>query len=309
MGVALALCVLPATAAYADIVIDGPIDLGSADTYGVLGFSTVTNTGPTVVTGDVGLYSGTSITGFPPGVVVGGAMHLTDAHAQQAQIDNTTAYNVAASLTPTATSPVELAGESLTPGVYSGGALLLSDNGVLTLDGSAASVWVFQASSSLTIGSATSIVMTGGASPCNVFWQVGSSATLGTTADFVGTILALESITATTNATVAGRLFAQTGAVTLDSNIITAPLSCPPAGVVTDTTPPVVTAPVVPPVTPAATGGVGATDQQQMLAATGSEATPLVGLAALTIAAGLGLLTLQRLRARLGLRTSHSRAE
>jgi hypothetical protein len=227
----------PAGAAQAALTIDGPVDLGTSAPFGILGASTVTNTGPSVVNGDVGVSPGTSITGFggtPDGTFTG-ALHQTDATAAGAQNDVTTAYNAAASLTPTTSGLAELDGLSLTPGVYAGGALSLADNGVLTLAGSASSVWVFQASSTLILGSASRIVVTGGANSCNVFWNVGSSATLGTTSQFVGTILAKESITANTGATIAGRLFANTAAVTLDTNVVTVPTDCAAAGTV-DTT-------------------------------------------------------------------------
>jgi len=218
--------------AQAATTIDGPVNLGTAATYGALGASELTNTGPSVVTGDIGVSPGSSVTGFglPPQGTYTGALHQTDAAAAQAQSDVTTAFNVAASLTPTTSGLSELNGKSLTPGVYSGGALSLADNGALTLAGSANSVWVFQAASSLTIGSATEIIVTGGASACNVFWEVGSSATLGTGAQFRGTILAKQSITATTGATVVGRLLANTAAVTLDTNTITVPSGCPASG-------------------------------------------------------------------------------
>ncbi len=192
LGFAASLAVMATTSASAATVIDGPIDLGTAATYGVLGASAVTNTGPTVVNGDLGLSPGTSIAGFgaAPNGTVNGTVHQTDAAATQAQQDTTTAYNVAASLTPVQTGLTELNGLSLTPGVYSGGALALADAGELTLAGSAESVWVFQTASELTIGSGSRIIITGGASSCNVFWQVGSSATLGTAAQFQGTVLA-----------------------------------------------------------------------------------------------------------------------
>nr|WP_323848182.1 ice-binding family protein [Curtobacterium flaccumfaciens]WQM79235.1 ice-binding family protein [Curtobacterium flaccumfaciens pv. poinsettiae]WQM79303.1 ice-binding family protein [Curtobacterium flaccumfaciens pv. poinsettiae]WQM79509.1 ice-binding family protein [Curtobacterium flaccumfaciens pv. poinsettiae]WRK13088.1 ice-binding family protein [Curtobacterium flaccumfaciens pv. poinsettiae] len=232
VGLAAAMALMTTSAASAATVIDGPVNLGTASTYGVLGASAVTNTGPSVINGDLGLSPGTSITGFggAPNGVVNGTTHQTDAAAAQAQRDTTTAYNVAASLSPTQTGLTELNGLSLSPGVYSGGALALANNGALTLAGSANSVWVFQAASTLTIGSASQIVITGGASSCNVFWQVGSSATVGTGAQFQGTVLAQQSVTATTGATVQGRLLARTGAVTLDTNTITASNGCPAPG-------------------------------------------------------------------------------
>ncbi|MFW2512639.1 ice-binding family protein [Demequina sp. SO4-13] len=229
--------------AIAATVLDGPVDLGTAATYGVLGASAVTNTGPTVVNGDLGLSPDTSITGFDgaPNGTVNGTIHQTDAEAAQAQSDALVGYNVAASLSPTQTGIGELAGLSLTPGVYTGGELALSDGSVLTLEGSAESVWVFQAASTLTVGSASQIIITGGASACNVFWQVGSSATIGTTADFSGTVMADQSVTATTGATIEGRLIALNGAVTLDTNVITAPTGCAPAGTPYETVAPTIT--------------------------------------------------------------------
>ncbi|MDR6611991.1 ice-binding family protein [Leifsonia sp. 1010] len=230
-------------AAHADTTLDGPVDIGTAAPFGVLGASEVTNTGPTVVDGDVGVSPGSSITGFggaPDGALTG-TLHQTDAVAAQAQSDVTTAFNTAGGLTPTTSGIGELNGLSLTPGVYSGGALSLADNGALTLAGSATSVWVFQAASTLTIGSATHITMTGGATACNVFWRVGSSATLGTAAQFIGTVLADQSITATTGATIEGRLLASNAAVTLDTNTVTAPTGCPPPGTPVTTSSPSIT--------------------------------------------------------------------
>ncbi|WP_341956435.1 ice-binding family protein [Microbacterium sp. LWH13-1.2] len=210
----------PATAA---TTIDGPIDLGTAAPFAVLASSTVTNTGPSVIGGDVGLSPGTSITGIPP-AVVNGTVHATDAVAAEAQADLTTAYGVAAGLTPMASGLGDLTGASLTPGVYAGDTL--SVTGQLTLAGTAESVWIFQAASTLTIGSGAIVTVTGGASACNVFWQVGSSATIGSGAQFVGTVMADISVTAQTAATITGRLLARTGAVTLDTDTLTAPTGC-----------------------------------------------------------------------------------
>lgn len=266
-GALSALAVFAAAqSAQAATTIDGPVDLGTAATYGVLGASAVTNTGPTVVTGDVGVSPGSSVTGFtgPPDGSFTGALHQTDAAAAQAQSDVTTAFNVAASLTPTTSGLSELNGLSLVPGVYSGGALSLANNGSLTLAGSADSVWVFQAASDLTIGSATLITITGGANACNVFWQVGSSASLGTGAQFQGTVLADQSITATTGATVIGRLLAHAGAVTLDTNTITVPSGCAAPGTVT-------TSPQITSGTP--TGATAGTPYSFTVTATG---TPVV---------------------------------
>lgn len=245
LGLAALLGVAIVSPASAATVIDGPVNLGTAIDYGVLGASAVTNTGPTQVNGDLGLSPGTSITGFGglPNGVVNGTVHQTDAAAAQAQQDALTAYGTAASLTPTRTGLSELNGLSLSPGVYSGGALALADTGALTLAGDANSVWVFQAASTLTIGSGSRITITGGASACNVFWQVGSSATVGTAAQFQGTVIAQQSVTATTGATVEGRLIAQNGAVTLDANTITASVGCPPPGTVSETTAPTITSP------------------------------------------------------------------
>jgi hypothetical protein len=247
--VGIGLAALPAASASADVTIDGPINLGTATAFGVLGASTVTNTGPSNITGDLGLSPGTSITGFPPGIVLG-TIEPTTAVATQAQADLTKAYNVAASLTPTTTGLSDLVGLSLTPGVYSGPTLSLS--GDLTLAGTAQSVWVFQTDSTLVTASASRILLTGGATACNVFWKVSSSATLGTASQFVGTVMANQSITANTSATVQGRLLADNGAVTLDSNVITRPVGCADASTTV-----VLVSPTITSGAPTATAAVG----------------------------------------------------
>jgi hypothetical protein len=273
----LALTLVSATAATAATTIDGPVGLGSAASFSVLAGSTVTNTGTSVLAGDVGLSPGTAITGFPPGVV-NGTVHATDAVAAQAQVDLGTAYGVAAGLTPVATNLGDLTGRSLTPGVYSGGELAVT--GALTLEGTAASVWVFQAASTLTIGSGAVITVTGGASACNVFWQVGSSATIRTGAQFVGTVMAQESITAQTAATITGRLLARTSAVTLDTNTVTVPTAC-------NTTPGTVTS--SPQITSAAPpAGVVGTDYTYTVTASGTP-SPAFSVTAGTLPPGLTL--------------------
>ena len=216
MAAIAAVGVGPAAAATA------PVGLGTAGSFAVLAGSTVTNTGPSVINGDLGVSPGTSITGFPPGLV-NGTQHSADAVALQAQKDLTIAYNDAARRAPTATVTADLGGQTLVAGVYTGTTLSLT--GTLTLDaqGNPNAVFIFQSAKTLITASASRIVLINGANPCNVFFQVGSSATLGTNSVFVGTILALTSITANTGATVAGRLLARNGAVTLDSNTITRP--------------------------------------------------------------------------------------
>lgn len=201
----------------------GPITLGTASSFAVLGGSTVTNTGATVISGNLGVYPGTAITGFPPGIV-NGTIHATDAVAQQAQVDALTAYNALAGsgpITQTLTGQ-DLGGLTLTPGVYffSSSAGL---TGTLTLDaeGNPDSLFIFQIGSALTTASNSSVVMINGADCCNVYWQIGSSATLGTATEFQGTIIADQSITLNTGANIiSGRALALNGAVTLDDNTI-----------------------------------------------------------------------------------------
>jgi hypothetical protein len=206
--------------------------LGTASPFGVLASSTVTNTGPSTVGGDLGLYPGTSITGFPPGNVLG-TIHATDAVAGNAQADTTTAYNTAAGEAPDVVLPsADLTGLTLDPGVYqNGSAVMLDTNGTLTLngEGNPASVFIFQVGSTLTTGTNSTISYINGAQPCNVFWQVGSSATLGTSSLFVGTILADQSISVSDTVTVNGRLLASNGAVTLIDDTIT-PSDCATPG-------------------------------------------------------------------------------
>jgi len=203
--------------------------LGRAQDFGVLAASTITNTGGSVITGDLGLSPGTSVTGFPPGTVTG-TQHITDAAAAAAQTDATVAFVALAALTPsTDLTGQNLGGLTLPPGNYhfTSSAQL---TGTLTLDaaGDPGATWVFQIGSTLTTASASAVALINGAVAANVFWQVGSSATLGTTTTFKGTIIAQASITANNGASVTdGRLLALTGAVTLDDNAITVPEAAP----------------------------------------------------------------------------------
>ncbi len=196
------------------------VGLGTAAPFSVLAGSTVTNTGPTTMFGGLGLSPGSSVTGAPQ---VLGQTHVDDAVAIAAKNDLTTAYNDAASRPSNGSAGTDLAGQLFLPGVRTASSSLLLSSGSVTLDaqGNPAAVFIFQIGTTLTTGSNTSVSLVNGAQACNVFWQVGSSATLGTGTSFVGTVMAQASITANTAATIHGRLLAQTGAVTLDTNTIT----------------------------------------------------------------------------------------
>ena len=197
--------------------------LGTTETFAVLGASTVTNTGSSVINGDLGVWPGLAIVGFPPGTV-NGTTHAGDAVALQAQSDLVIAYNdLAGQACDLDLTSQDLGGMTLTPGAYcfSSSAQL---TGTLTLDaqGDSNAVFVFQIGSTLTTasGAVVQVINVNGGSDCNIFWQVGSSATLGTGTTFEGSILALTSITLTTSANVSGRVLARNGAVTLDTNTV-----------------------------------------------------------------------------------------
>jgi type VI secretion system secreted protein VgrG len=200
----------------------------------------VTNTGPTVVSadsgvgGNLGVSPGTAVTGFPPGSITPpGTQHAADAVAGQAQADLTVAYNTAAGLPCDANlTNQDLGGLTLTTGVYCyNSSAQLTGPLALNAQGDPDAVFVFQIGSTLTTASNSSVVLLNGAQACNVYWQVGSSATLGTGTAFSGNILALTSITANTAAQVQGRLLARNGAVTLDNNLIHSPACAPTSGV------------------------------------------------------------------------------
>ncbi len=212
------------------VAATAPVGLGTAGSFGVLAGTTVTNTGLTVINGNLGLSPGTSVTGFPPGIV-NGTQHVTDRVAAHAQADLTTAFNQASIPPPTGPNTQSTIGTAgiqkgpLVPGIYEASSSLEVE-GALTLDaqGNPDAVWIFQApASTLTTDVGSSVVLANGAQACNVFWEVGSSATLNTSSVFVGTILALTSITVQHGATIMGRALARNGAVTLDDDTITVP--------------------------------------------------------------------------------------
>jgi hypothetical protein len=194
--------------------------LGTAQSFVVLAGSAVTNTGASLLTGDLGVSPGTAISGFPPGILIG-ATH-TDGVSLQAQNDVITQYNalVAAACTSNLTGQ-DLGGMTLTPGVYcfDSSAQL---TGALTLNAqnNPAATFIFKTVSTLTTANGSSVGFINGGNPCGVAWQIGSSATLGTTTTFIGNLIALTSITLNTGATISGRALARNGAVTLDSNTI-----------------------------------------------------------------------------------------
>lgn len=303
------------TAQAADVTVS--VKIGSASAYSVLAGSTVTNTGPTTLARSLGVYPGTSITGFPPGVVAAtGNTDVANAVAQQAQADLTFGYNDGAGRALTGTVPADLAGQVLRSGVYAAtGKGPLSLGGTLVLDagGNTDAVFIFQTDSTLTTASGSTVALINGAQACRVHWIVGSSATLGTGSSFVGTILAQASITVTTGVSVRGRALARTGAVTLDSNVFS-PASCqPPVGTPTPTVPgggaiPTVPggAPGVPGVPAAATTTTTTTIRPTTTTTvpvtgfpvTGSDQSQQLLIAALFLLAGVGAAVVSRRRTR-----------
>jgi len=224
-GIALAMLAVFALPAAAQAA---PVGLGTAGPFVVLGGTTVTNVGPSVLNGDLGVSPGTELEGFGLPAVVNGATHATDEVAAKAQLDLTTAYDVAAGqpvLPANDLSGTDLGERKLAPGTYRYNAAALL-TGALTLDaeGDPNAEFVFQIGSQLTTESASSVVLVNGASPCNVYWQVGSSADLGTTTSFQGSLMALTSISLKNGATVLGRMLARNGQVSLINDVLTRPL-------------------------------------------------------------------------------------
>jgi uncharacterized protein YjdB len=200
------------------------VDLGSAGAFAVLAGSTVNNTGATSVIGDVGVSPGTAMGLLP--AQVSGTIHVADPVADQAKLDLTAAFNDAAGRSANVvTKSGDIGGQILIPGLYRSTSTLDISVGDLTLDGQgdANAVWIFQIGSTLTTASNRKIILTHNAKAQNVFWQVGTSATLGMGTVFKGNILAQASITLNTNATLDGRALAQDAAVTLDTNTVIKP--------------------------------------------------------------------------------------
>jgi hypothetical protein len=228
--VALVLSPLLFASSAAAVAVTPP--LGTAANYAAVAATTITNTGPTVVTGDLGVFPGTAVVGFPPGTV-NGTIHAGDAAAGTAAADALTAYNQAAGEPCDFTlSNPNLGGATLLPGVYCFTSSAVSLTGTLTLNaaGNPNAAWVFKTGSTLITASNSAVVLIGGATPCNnnnITWQVGSSATLGSATSFVGNILASASVTLNTGAVSTGSLYGNTGAVTMDTNNVS---TCAGAG-------------------------------------------------------------------------------
>ena len=262
-----------------------PVVLGTTTNFAVLASSTVTNTGTTVISGtaggDIGISPGSSFSDLGS-LSTNGVQHLNDAVAITAQTDLVDAWNDAAGRTPVTEVPTELGSTTLLPGSYNTANGELGITGVLTLDGQndPNAIFIFIAESTLITASSSSVVLINEAQPCNVIWIVGSSATLGTNSTMIGRVMAMASITATTGAEIEGQLLARTGAVTLDSNIITNNVC---AAVPTDTATP----------TDSASPSVTPTD----LPATSTPWSNLMGLGlVLTLAAMLGVVLRRRIQ-------------
>lgn len=258
VGVGLASATVPVAAQAA------PVDLGTAAPFVALAGSTVTNTGPSVLNGDLGVAPGTALVGFGLPAVVNGATHDNDAVAAQAQADLTTAYDVAAGqpvLPANDLTGTDLGNRTLKAGAYryTSSAQL---TGPLTLDaeGDPNAQFVFEIASTLTTASASSVVLLNGASPCNVFWQVGSSATLGSSTVFQGNVMALTSISLNDAVAVHGRMLARNGQLSLINDVIDGSMCG------TSTTPPGST--------PSGSTPSGATPTTAGTATSGSQAPP-----------------------------------
>lgn len=204
-------------------IVQPIVSLAGSANFAILAGSAITSTGSTIINGDLGLSPGSSIGGFPPGIIVG-TQHINDAIANQAKLDLTAAYNDAAGRTSTeiVTLSGNIGGLTLTPGLYKSTSTLAISSGDLTFDakGNASAVFIIQIASTLTTTSGRKVILSGGALASNIFWQVGSSATFGTTSVFKGTVMAMQSITFNTGATLDGKALARIGGITLAGNTI-----------------------------------------------------------------------------------------
>lgn len=305
----LAAVIAASAPAHAVGVPGDPEFLDSAASFSVIGGSTVTNTGPSILDGGLAVSPGSALPGFPPGLV-GGSTHSNDAVAIQAQVDLVTAANALMAVPSYDIGTADLDGLTFLAGAYSSTSSLLN-NGTITLEGDADDVFIFTAVSTLTTGAGSTVVFIGDVQECNVFWRLGSSATLGAGSHIAGTVIAQAAISATTNASIAGRLFAQTAAVTLQSNVLSAPscdtasgdgTSVPPEVVPPDETPGGPTGPVldVPDEVAPGDGDDGTTTPAgtpETLAATGAEGTSGIAVfGALLVALGMGSLAWTRRR-------------
>lgn len=280
----------------ANAAIVPTINLGTAGNFSVLGGQTVTNTGPSVLANSVGVSPGTAIVGFPPGIVQPpGTIEATTPVAAQAQADSTAAYLDALGRPLNQTVTSDLTGLTLVGGVYAGPSKSpLSLPGTLTLDGEGNpnSVFIFQTDSTLITGPGSTVSLINGAQACNVFWQVGSSATLDTGSTFVGNILALTTITVADSVTVQGRALAQTGEVTLINDTFTQ-VGCDLAQVTTTTVAATTTTAAASPTTTSA-GSATSTPGVTGLPLTGRSSAEIFLLAVGTLALGIGVLRVSR---------------
>jgi|SRR6185312_3646428 len=202
-----------------------PVALRSAKYYAILAGSTVTSTGSTKITGNVGIFAGTAMTGFPPGII-NGTVHAGDPSAKQAQMDLTTAYNDAMGrVGKPVTVAGNLGGRTLKPGLYKSTSSLAVSSGDLTLDGggNTKAVFLFQMASTFTMTAGRKVILTHGARAKNIFWAVGSSATFGTNCSVYGNLLVYKSISMATGTVMRGRALARVGAVTMQTNTIVKP--------------------------------------------------------------------------------------
>ncbi|OFX34483.1 MAG: hypothetical protein A2X08_10260 [Bacteroidetes bacterium GWA2_32_17] len=204
-------------------VVQSVVPLAGSDGFAILAGSAITSTGATTINGNLGLSPGSSIGGFPPGILVG-TQYINDAIVNQAKLDLTAAYNDAAGRTSTeiVTLSGNIGGLTLTPGLYKSTSSLAISSGDLTFDakGNSSAVFIIQIASTLTTTSGRKVILSGGAQASNIFWQVGSSATFGITSVFKGTVMAMQSITFNTGASIDGKALARTGGITMDGNAI-----------------------------------------------------------------------------------------